>query len=148
MSRRRGVGGRGMPPPSTSTPEGSAPQGEGKTTEHEQVAVGDVLGMMSYFQRMSDTLINHLDCDEGKESIPNEGFQSSPIFSGSVHRELEKVKFHEFLGSTNDLATKYWLENMAMCFTLCDYTSNMKVSHGHLPTERECFFGGRHSYHN
>jgi hypothetical protein len=49
MSRHRGVGGRGMPPPSTSTPEGSAPQGEEKTTEQEQVAVGDVMGMMRSF---------------------------------------------------------------------------------------------------
>ena len=41
MSRRRGVGGRGMLPPSTSTPEGYAPQREEKTTEQEQVVVGD-----------------------------------------------------------------------------------------------------------
>jgi hypothetical protein len=26
-----------------------------------------------------------------------------------------------------DLATEAWLENMAMCFALFDYTSNMKV---------------------
>jgi hypothetical protein len=28
MSRRRGAGGRGMPPPSVSMPEGSNPQGD------------------------------------------------------------------------------------------------------------------------
>jgi hypothetical protein len=50
-----------------------------------------------------------------------------PIGSSSIHRELEKVKFPEFWGAPDDLATEAWLENMAMCFTLRDYTSNMKV---------------------
>jgi hypothetical protein len=30
------------------------------------------------------------------------------------------------MGSTDGLAIEAWLENMEMCFTLCDYTSNMK----------------------
>jgi hypothetical protein len=47
--------------------------------------------------------------------------------SSSIHRELEKVKFPEFMGATEGSAVKEWLENMVMCFTLCDYTSNMKV---------------------
>jgi hypothetical protein len=89
--------------------------------------VGDVMGMMRSFQRMSEALINHLDRDEGRESVPNEGSQCPPVVSGSVHRELEKVKFPEFLGSTDGLAVEAWLENMAMCFALRDYTSNMKV---------------------
>jgi hypothetical protein len=37
------------------------------------------------------------------------------------------VKFTEFWGALDDLAAEAWLENMAMCFALCDYTSNMKV---------------------
>jgi hypothetical protein len=78
MSRHRGVGGRGTLPPSASTLEGSAPQGEEKTTEQEQVAVGDVVGMMRSFQRMSEALINHLDRDEGREFVPNEGSQHPP----------------------------------------------------------------------
>jgi hypothetical protein len=89
--------------------------------------VGDVMGMMRYFQRMSEALINRLDRDEGRESVPNEGSQLPPLVSGSVHRELEKVKFHEFLGSMEGLAAEAWLENMEMCFALRDYTSNMKV---------------------
>jgi hypothetical protein len=70
-------------------------------------------------------------------SLPNEGSQHPPVVSGSVHRELKKVKFPEFMGSTDGLAAEAWLENMAMCFALRDYTSNMKV-HGGLSTEREC----------
>jgi hypothetical protein len=58
--------------------------------------VGDVMGMMRYFQRMSEALINLLDRDEGRDSVPNEGSQHPPVVSGSVHRELEKVKFPEF----------------------------------------------------
>jgi hypothetical protein len=101
MSRRQGAGGIGMPPPNTySTPEGSSPQGEEKTTEKEQVAVGDIMGMMRYFQRMPEALINFLDHDEGMESVPNEGSQCPPVVSGSVHSELEKVKFAKFLCST------------------------------------------------
>jgi hypothetical protein len=43
-----------------------------------------------------------------------------------MHKELEKVKFIEFMGATDDLAIEAWLENMVMCFALHDYTSNMK----------------------
>jgi hypothetical protein len=89
--------------------------------------VGDVVGMMRSFQRMSEALINHLDRDEGKTSMPNEGSQCTPSSSSSIHRELEKVNFLEFLGATDGSATEAWLENMAICFTLHDYTSNMKV---------------------
>jgi hypothetical protein len=121
------VGGRGVLPPRTSTPEGSTPQGEEKTTEHEQVAVGDAIGMMRYFQRMSEALINCLDRDEGRESIPNEGLKHPPVASGSVHREPEKVKIPKFWGSKDGLAVKACLDNMAMCFALHYYTSNMKV---------------------
>jgi hypothetical protein len=60
------MGGRGMPPPSTSTLKGYAPQGEEHTTEQEHVAVGDVMGIMRYFQRMSEVLIKRPDCDEGR----------------------------------------------------------------------------------
>jgi len=76
---------------------------------------------------MSEALINCLDHIEGRESIPNDGSQCRPIVSGSVHRELEKVNFPKFLGSIDGLAIEAWSKNMAMCFTLRDYTSNMKV---------------------
>jgi hypothetical protein len=38
-----------------------------------------------------------------------------------------RSSFPEFFGATDDAATEAWLENMAMCFSLRDYTSNMKV---------------------
>jgi hypothetical protein len=31
------------------------------------------------------------------------------------------------LGATDEAIIEAWLENMAMCFIICDYTSNMKV---------------------
>jgi hypothetical protein len=38
------------------------------------------------------------------------------VGTGSIHRELEKVKFPEFFGAPDDAAAEAWLENMAMCF--------------------------------
>jgi hypothetical protein len=70
--------------------------------------------MMGSFQRMYEALINFLDRDEGREYVANEGSQHPFVVSGSVHRELEKVQFPEFMGSMDDLAVEYWLENMAM----------------------------------
>jgi hypothetical protein len=58
--------------------------------------VGDVMGMMRSFQRMSEELINHLDHDKSRESVPNEGLQHPLVVSSSVDRELKKVKFPEF----------------------------------------------------
>jgi hypothetical protein len=51
----------------------------------------------------------------------------APAVTGSIHHELEKVKFLEFFGAPDGAAAEAWLENMAMCFALHDYTSNMKV---------------------
>jgi hypothetical protein len=53
MSRLRGVGGRGMLPPCPYTAVGYAPQGEEKNNEQEKFLVGDVMGMMRPFQRIS-----------------------------------------------------------------------------------------------
>ena len=72
-------------------------------------------------------LINRMDRDQGRAYVPNEGLQCTPTGSISIHRELDKVKFPEFMGATDGSATEDWLENMAMCFALRDYTSNMKV---------------------
>ena len=86
-----------------------------------------MVGLMRYFQCMSEALIKHLDRDEARASTPPEGPLRAPIGTGSIHHELEKVKFLEFTGAPDGIATEAWLENMAMCFALCDYTSNMKV---------------------
>jgi len=76
--------------------------------------VGDVVGLMRSFQRMSEVLINRLDRDEGRSFVPNEGSQRAPFGSGSVHQELENVKFPKFMGAIDDLASEAWMENMAM----------------------------------
>ena len=49
------------------------------------------------------------------------------VGTGSIHLELEKVKFPDFFGASDGVAVEAWLENMVMCFSLCNYTSNMKV---------------------
>jgi hypothetical protein len=57
--RRRGARGGGVMPPVASTPEGSNPQGGEQVLGQEKIAVGDVVGMMRSFQRMSEALISH-----------------------------------------------------------------------------------------
>jgi hypothetical protein len=114
-------------PPAASTPEGSNPQGGEQVLGQEQIAVADVVGMMRSFQRMSEALISRLDRDEARAPAPAEVPPRAPAVTGSIHRELEKVKFPEFFGAPDGAAAEAWLENMAMCFALRDYTSNMKV---------------------
>jgi hypothetical protein len=114
-------------PPIASTPEGSNSQGDEKVVRQEHIAVGDVVGMMRCFQRMYEALINHLDRDEARALTPPEGPPRASVGIDSIHRELEKVKFPEFLGAPDGATTEAWLENMEMCFALHDYTSNMKV---------------------
>ena len=108
-------------------PEGSNPQGGEEVLGQVQIAVADVVGMMRSFQCMSEALISRLDRDEARVPTPAEVPPHAPTVTGSIHRELEKVKFPEFFGAPNDAAVEAWLENMAMCFALHDYTSNMKV---------------------
>jgi hypothetical protein len=88
--------------------------------------MGDVVGLMRSFQRISEAFINRLDRDEARAHVPHDCPQRAPIDTSSVHRELEKVKFLEFLGSTDGTAVEEWLENMAMYFVLQNYTSNVK----------------------
>jgi hypothetical protein len=71
-------------------------------------------------------LINCLGRYEAKALVPPEGPQHTPSGTGRIHTKLEKVKFPEFLGVTDDIITEAWLDNMAMCFALLHYTSNMK----------------------
>jgi hypothetical protein len=70
--RRRGARGGGVTPPVASTPEGSNPQGGEQVLGQEQIAVGDVVGMMRSFQRMSEALISRLDRDEARAPAPTE----------------------------------------------------------------------------
>ena len=82
-----------MTPPMESMPKNSNPQGDEQVIEQEQIVVGDVVGMMRSFQRMSKALINRLDRDEARAPTPPEVLQSAPTVTGSFHRELEKVNF-------------------------------------------------------
>jgi hypothetical protein len=125
--RRRGARGGGVMPPAASTPEGSNPQGGEQVLGQDQIAVVDVVGMMRSFQRMSEALISRLDRDEARAPAPAKVLPRAPAVTGSIHLELKKVKFLEFFGAPNGTAAEAWLENMAMCFALHDYTSNMKV---------------------
>ena len=52
-----------------------------------------VVGMMRSFQRMSEALISRLDRDEARAPAPAEVPPHAPAVTGSIHRELEKVKF-------------------------------------------------------
>jgi hypothetical protein len=76
--RRRGARGGGTTPPVASMPEGSNPQGEEQVIGQENIVVGDVVGLMRSFQRMSEALINHLDRDEARAPVPPEGPQRAP----------------------------------------------------------------------
>jgi hypothetical protein len=126
-SRRRGAKEGGVTPPVASTPEGSNPQGGQQVLGQEQIVVADVVVMMRYFQRMSEALISRMDREEARVPTPAEVPPRASVVTGSIHRELEKVKFLEFFGAPDGAAAEAWLENMAMCFALRDYTSNMKV---------------------
>jgi hypothetical protein len=68
-----------------------------------------------------------LDRDEARVSGPAEVPPCASSVTGSIHRELKKINFPEFFGAPDGTAAEAWLENMVMCFALCDYTSNMKV---------------------
>jgi hypothetical protein len=45
---------------------------------------------------------------------PPDDPQRAPVATCSLHTELDKVKFHEFLGATDDAVIEAWLENMVM----------------------------------
>jgi hypothetical protein len=76
--------------------------------------VGDVVGMMRSFQRMFEALISCFDRDEARVSSPPKDPPCTLVGTGSIHRELKKVKFPRFFGAPDDAITEAWLENMAM----------------------------------
>jgi hypothetical protein len=50
---------------------------------------------------MSKALINRLNRDEARSPVPNEGSQNALVGDGNIHKELEKVKFLDFMGATD-----------------------------------------------
>ena len=83
--------------------------------------------MKRSFQHMYEARINRMDRDEARAPTPAEVSSCAPVGTGSIYREFEKVKFSKFFGAPDGAVVEAWLENMAMCFALRDYTSNMKV---------------------
>ena len=80
-------------PPVASTPKGSNPKGDEQVLGQEQIAVGNVVETMRSFQRMSEALISCLDRDEARAPTATEVPPRAPAVTGSIHHELEKVKF-------------------------------------------------------
>jgi hypothetical protein len=76
---------------------------------------------------MSKALISRLDRGEARVLAPADFPPRTSAVTGIIHRELEKVEFPEFFGALDGVVAEAWLENMAMCFALREYTSNMKV---------------------
>jgi hypothetical protein len=56
---------------------------------------------------MSEALISHLDRDEARAPTPAEVPPHAPAVTGSIHRELEKVKFPKFFGAPDGAATRH-----------------------------------------
>jgi hypothetical protein len=83
-------------PPIVSKPEGSNPYGYEETIDEEKFVVGDVVGMMRSFQRISKGLIDYLDQVEARAFVPNEGSEHASTGSSNLHRELNKVNFLEY----------------------------------------------------
>jgi hypothetical protein len=125
--RRRGARGGGETPPAASTPEGFKPQGGEQVLGHEQIAVGDVVGLIRSFQCMSEALISRLGRDEARASAPAEVPLRAPTVIGSFHREIEKVNFPSSWVPRKAQPPRHGLEKMAMCFALRSCTSNLKV---------------------
>jgi hypothetical protein len=135
--RRRGARGGGVTPPTISTPEGSNPQGGQQVLGQEQIAVADVVVMMRSFQCMSEALISRMDREEARAPTPAEVPLHALAVTGSIHRELEKVKFPEFFGAPDGAAAEAWLENMAMCFRTSRLYLQHEGLHGGLSTKGE-----------
>jgi hypothetical protein len=112
--RRWGARGGGAMPPVASMPEGSNPQGDEQVFEQEKIAVDDVVGMMRSYQWISEALISHLDRHESRAPTPPKGPPHASVGTGNIHRELEKVKFSDFIGALDDAASKAWLDNIEM----------------------------------
>jgi hypothetical protein len=93
--RQWGARGGGVTPPVTSMLEGSKPQGDKQVIGKVQIVVSDMVVLMRSFQWMFEPLINRLDRDEARESTPPKSPLRALVSTGSIHRELEKVKFLE-----------------------------------------------------
>jgi hypothetical protein len=69
---------------------------------------------MRSLRRMSEALISCFDRYEVRASAPAEVPPCDSVGTGSIHCELEKVKFPELFGAPDGAATEAWLENMVI----------------------------------
>jgi hypothetical protein len=76
---------------------------------------------------MPEALISRLARDEARAPASAEVPPHASAIISSFHCELEKVKFPKFFGAPDGAVVEAWMENMAMCFALRNYTSNMRV---------------------
>jgi hypothetical protein len=95
-------------PPIVAMPRGSNPQGEEQAFRKEQIVVGDVVGLMRSFQRMSEALIGRLDKKEARVLTPPEGPPCAPFDTCRIHCELNKVKFPDFLVAMDCTTDEAW----------------------------------------
>jgi hypothetical protein len=100
--------------------------------------VGDVVGLMRSFQRMSEALISRLDRDEARVPVPPEGPQRAPAGTGSIHRELEKVKFPEFLGATDGASRRGMVGEHGDVLRTSRLHLQHESLHGGISAEGEC----------
>jgi hypothetical protein len=75
-----------MTPLVAFTLEGSNPQGEEQVVGQEHIFVGDLVGLMRSFHRMSEDLISRLGIYEARALAPPEGPLRTPADTGSSHR--------------------------------------------------------------
>jgi hypothetical protein len=62
--------------------------------------------MTRSFQRMFEALINRLDRDETRAPTPAEVPPRAPVVTSIIHRELEYIKFPEFVGAPEGAAVE------------------------------------------
>jgi hypothetical protein len=70
--------------------------------------------MMISFECMYEALIIHLDREKARVPASAEVPPCASVDIGSIHHELEKVKFLEFFSAPDGVAAEAWLENMVM----------------------------------
>jgi hypothetical protein len=74
---------------------------------------------------MSEALISHLDQDEARVPTPPEGPPRTPVGTGSIHHANSRRS--NFLSSLVPQWHSLMVGEYGDVFSLCDYTSNMKV---------------------
>jgi hypothetical protein len=86
---------------------------------------------------MSEALISRLGRDEARASAPAEVPPRAPAVIGSFRREIEKVKFPEFLGASEGAATEAWIGKDGDVLRTSQLYLQHESPHGGLSTNGE-----------